>query len=54
MISIVSLATEMPKLVATLKEEYKKYEEDNDVVPVPADYDVLKQLVKNAKRGKSH
>ena len=49
-----NLVDEMPELVATLKEGYKKYEEENGVVPVPADYDVLKQLVKNAKSGRSH
>jgi len=49
-----NLADQMPELVATLKEGYKKYEEENGVVPVPADYDVLKQLVKNAKSGRSH
>ncbi|MFT5332711.1 MAG: arylsulfatase A-like enzyme [Halioglobus sp.] len=49
-----NLANDMPDLFATLKEGYKNYEKENGVVPVPADYDVLKQLVKNAKRGRSH
>ena len=49
-----NLVDDMPQLAASLKEGYAKYEEDNGVVPVPADYDVLKQLVKNAKSGKSH
>ncbi len=49
-----NLASKMPDLVAKLKEGYKQYEIDNGVVPVPADYDVLKQLVKNAKSGRSH
>jgi arylsulfatase A-like enzyme len=49
-----NLADKMLELIALLKKEYKKYEEENSVVPVPADYDVLKQLVKNAKSGRSH
>jgi arylsulfatase len=49
-----NLAEEMPELVTKLKDGYKKYEEQNGVVPVPEDYDVLKQVVKNSKRGKSH
>ena len=49
-----NLANDMPDLVAKLKEGYKEYEKENGVVPVPADYDVLKQLVKNAKSGRAH
>ncbi|WP_422362227.1 arylsulfatase [Reichenbachiella sp.] len=49
-----NLVTKMPELVEELKSAYKTYEKENGVVPVPEDYDVLKQLVKNAKRGVSH
>ncbi|AZQ64494.1 arylsulfatase [Flammeovirga pectinis] len=49
-----NLASKKPKLVAKLKAGYSKYEKDNGVVPVPADYDVLKQLIKNAERGVAH
>ncbi len=49
-----NLADKMPQLVVELKEEYKKYEAENGVVPVPDDYDVQKQLVKNIRRGEAH
>lgn len=49
-----NLVNKMPELVEILIAGYKKYEEDNGVVPVPDDYDVLKQLVKNAQRGVAH
>lgn len=51
---INNLAEKMPELVEKLKDGYKKYEKENGVVPVPDDYDPIKQVVKNSKRGKSH
>jgi arylsulfatase len=49
-----NLAEEMPKLVEKLKDGYKKYEDENGVIPVPEDYDISKQLIKNSERGKLH
>ncbi len=51
---INNLAEKMPELVEKLKDGYKKYEKENGVVPVPDDYDPIKQVVKNSKLGKSH
>lgn len=47
------LAQEMPDLMASLMEAYSRYEENNNVIPVPDDYDPRKQLQKNARRAKS-
>jgi arylsulfatase A-like enzyme len=49
-----NLAEEMPTLVEKLKDGYKKYEDENGVIPVPEDYDISKQLIKNSERGKLH
>ena len=49
-----NLIEEMPNLVAELKQAYEIYQKENGVIPVPDDYDVLKQLVKNSKRANSH
>ncbi|WP_424964396.1 arylsulfatase [Ekhidna sp.] len=49
-----NLISEQPAMVEQLKAAYDIYQEENGVIPVPDDYDVLKQLVKNAKRGGSH
>lgn len=49
-----NIITEKPKLVEELKAAYEIYQKENGVIPVPDDYDVLKQLVKNSKRNVSH
>jgi arylsulfatase A-like enzyme len=49
-----NLIDKIPALAEKLKEGYKKYEAENGVVPVPDDYDVLKQLIKNIQRGEAH
>ncbi|WP_341227615.1 hypothetical protein [uncultured Arcticibacterium sp.] len=49
-----NLYTAKPKLVEELKNAYGLYQKTNGVIPVPDDYDVLKQLVKNVKRGNAH
>ncbi|MFT4823405.1 MAG: arylsulfatase A-like enzyme [Cryomorphaceae bacterium] len=41
------LAKKKPELVAELIASYEEYERDNGVVPVPEDYNPLKQLIKN-------
>lgn len=45
---------EMPEVAEELKKAYENYQTENGVIPVPEDYDVLKQLVKNSKRENSH
>ncbi|WP_109831956.1 sulfatase-like hydrolase/transferase [Reichenbachiella versicolor] len=49
-----NLVADFPELVDELSKAYHIYQKENGVIPVPDDYDVLKQLVKNSKRGKSH
>ena len=48
------LSAELPGVVAELTEAYSVYEAGNNVIPVPDNYDPIKQLVKNAQRGMSH
>ena len=48
------LADEMHEVVAELQAAYEKYEEANNVVAVPSDYNPFEQIMKNAKRKKDH
>ena len=47
-----NLADDMPELVAELEAAYSEYEKQNNVVPVPDDYNPFEQIAKNAKRNK--
>jgi arylsulfatase len=51
---INNLADKMPELVETLKKGYFEYEKQNGVIPVPGDYDMVKQGIKNASRVHPH
>jgi len=42
-----NLATTRPTLYGEMLREYERYEERMGVVPVPADYDVMRQLLKS-------
>ena len=48
------LAKQNPELVAEMIAAYKDYERNNGVVPVPEDYNPLKQLIKNTTGGGHH
>ncbi len=49
-----NLAEAMPELLEELIAAYAVYEKENGVIPVPADYDPVKQLVINSQRGVAH
>ncbi len=49
-----NLADKMPELVETLKKGYLEYEQQNGVIPVPNDYDMVKQGIKNSTRVHPH
>ncbi len=49
-----NLAKEHPRLVGELSAAYKDYAKANGLIPVPEDYDPLKQLVKNTESGRGH
>jgi arylsulfatase len=49
-----NLADKMPELVETLKKGYLEYEQQNGVIPVPEDYDMIKQGIKNSTRVHPH
>ena len=48
------LAGEQPDLVAELIQAYEEYERENNVIPVPDDYDPSVQIQKNAARRAAH
>lgn len=47
-----NIATDHPLKVEEMIMAYKKYQEENGIIPVPDDYDPLKQLIKNSFKSK--